>query len=167
MQHENTVENLLQLQLSSDALAVLYLPSILSILSPIHFSSDAKDSFSTKTGASTGNANNAASPRVSPMTPALLNKWCTRVMSLMQSKDAGARWAGICLARRTGELRREVVVEYAQRWINLTLPCLSVRSFRLFGVHYPCAGCAIVWLDTDWHLWHSEGGTASCLEGSD
>jgi len=129
MQHENTVENLLQLQLSSDALAVLYLPSILSTLSPIHFSSDAKDSFLTKTGAGAGNANNAASSRVAPMTPALLNKWCTRVTSLMQSKDTGARWAGICLARRTGELRRDVLAEYAQRWINLTLPCLSVRSF--------------------------------------
>lgn len=145
MQHENTVENLLQLQLSSDALAVLYLPSILSILSPVHFSSDAKDSLSTKTGANTGNVNNAASSRVAPMTPALLNKWCTRVTSLMQSKDAGARWAGICLARRTGELRRDVLVEYAQRWINLTLPCLSVCSIPSY------LRCAIVRWDTDWN----------------
>jgi len=128
MQHENTVENLLQLQLSSDALAVLYLPSILSILSPIHFSNDAKDSGPTKTAASTGKLNNAvAGSQAAPMSTALLNKWCSRVTSLMQSKDAGARWAGICLARRTGEIRRDVVVEYAQRWINLTLPLLSVR----------------------------------------
>lgn len=115
MQHENPVENLLQLQLSSDALAVLYLPSILSVLSPVHFSSDATASSSKAGGVS----------QVAPMTPALLNKWCTRVLSLMQSKDTGARWAGICLARKTGELRRDVVVEYAQRWISLTLPSLS------------------------------------------
>lgn len=123
MHHENPVENILQLQLSSDALAVLYLPSILSILSPAHFSSDANTN-SSKNGVA---SNNAATSQVAPMTPAMMNKWCTRVLSLMQSKDSGARWAGICLARKTGELRRDVVVEYAQRWINLTLPSLAVR----------------------------------------
>ncbi|KAI6130354.1 hypothetical protein EDD16DRAFT_1689704 [Pisolithus croceorrhizus] len=30
-----------------------------------------------------------------------LQKWCTRITSLMHSKDPGARWAGICFAYRT------------------------------------------------------------------
>lgn len=99
MQHENTLEGFLRLQLSSDAISALYLPSVLSVLTTAHFSSSPDSQ---------------------------LHKWGTRVTSLIQSKDAGARWAGVCLARRTGELKRELLVEYAQRWINLTLPLLSV-----------------------------------------
>jgi len=145
MQHENTVENLLQLQLSSDALAVRYLPSILSILSPAHFSSDSNESFSSQAGSGTNKFDNAAHTQMAPMIPALLNKWCMRVMSLMQSKDAGARWAGICLAKKTGELRRDVVLEYAQRWINLTLPPLSVCPFPLvYDASQLCVGQAVV-----------------------
>jgi len=135
MHHENPVENILQLQLSSDALAVLYLPSILSILSPVHFSSDVKANSTDGTGLGVS--------QVAPITPAMLNKWCTRVLSLMQSKDAGARWAGICLAKKTGELRRDVVVEYAQRWINLTLPSLSVRVFLYYLIGYWPRFCVV------------------------
>lgn len=104
MQHENALEGLLRLQLSSDAISALYLPSVLSTLSPAQFSTS---------------------------TDSQIHKWATRITSLLQSKDSGARWAGICLAKKTGELRRDLAVEYAQRWINLTLPLLSVRTQQL------------------------------------
>jgi hypothetical protein len=104
MQQENILEGLLRLQLSSDAISALYLPSVLSTLSSIHFSTS---------------------------TDSQIHKWATRITSLLQSKDASARWAGACLAKKTAELRSELAVEYAQRWINLTLPLLSVRSFEL------------------------------------
>ncbi|KAG8850762.1 hypothetical protein FRC20_001944, partial [Serendipita sp. 405] len=106
MEQEDTLESILNLQLSSETLTVLYLPSILSLLSPEHFSTEPNGA---KQGVSLSH----------------INKWMNRIMSLMQSKDAGARWAGICLARKTGHIRRDLLVEYAQRWINLTLPLLS------------------------------------------
>jgi hypothetical protein len=127
MQHENILEGLLRLQLSSDAVSALYLPSVLSTLSSIHFSTS---------------------------TDSQIHKWATRVISLMQSKDASARWAGACLAKKTAELRSELGVEYAQRWINLTLPLLSVRSIE------PLRSCILgIFSETS-----PESGTSSSLE---
>ncbi|KAG8993032.1 hypothetical protein FRB94_011089 [Tulasnella sp. JGI-2019a] len=52
-------------------------------------------------------------------------KWILRVNSLMHSKDPTARWAGICLAKRTADLSQRLVIEHAQTWITNVLPMLS------------------------------------------
>lgn len=54
-----------------------------------------------------------------------LQKWCTRITSLMHSKDPGARWAGICFAYRTSALSEDLLVEHARSWIGIVLPLLS------------------------------------------
>lgn len=109
MQGELDLESILQIQLSSDTLATVFLPSILITLSTAQLSKQ----------------------------PSHTNKWIARITALMQSKDkdVGARWTGICLAKKTLELRRDLIVECAQRWINLTLPLLSVS---IVPVVKPC-----------------------------
>ncbi|KAI6034431.1 rRNA processing/ribosome biogenesis-domain-containing protein [Pisolithus microcarpus] len=54
-----------------------------------------------------------------------LQKWCTRITSLMHSKDPGARWAGICFAYRTSALSEDLLIEHARSWIGIVLPLLS------------------------------------------
>ncbi|KAI6105876.1 rRNA processing/ribosome biogenesis-domain-containing protein [Pisolithus sp. B1] len=54
-----------------------------------------------------------------------LQKWCTRITSLMHSKDPGARWAGICFAYRTSALSEELLIEHARSWVGIVLPLLS------------------------------------------
>ncbi|PVG03562.1 hypothetical protein CPB86DRAFT_748859 [Serendipita vermifera] len=117
MQNEHPLVCILNLQLSSDALAVLYLPSLLQTLSPNYFLVS-PDSLSGQDKSNSTGSNSA-------LTLAQLGKWTNRITSLLQSKDSGARWTGICLARKTCELRRDIMVEFSQRWINLTLPLLS------------------------------------------
>ncbi|CAG8556783.1 6180_t:CDS:2 [Acaulospora colombiana] len=117
MQNDNPLESILNLQLSSDALAVLYLPSLLQTLSPNYFLASADSAFRQDKFTSDGST--------SVLSIAQLGKWTNRITSLLQSKDPSARWTGICLAKKTCELRRDIMIEFSQRWINLTLPLLS------------------------------------------
>ncbi|KAI6047488.1 rRNA processing/ribosome biogenesis-domain-containing protein [Pisolithus marmoratus] len=90
------LQSILQSFLVSDASAVLFAPQILDRLS---------------------------SSCLAPSSH--LQKWCTRVTSLMHSKDPGARWAGICFAYRTSALSEHLRVEHARSWIGIVLPLLS------------------------------------------
>ncbi|KAG2154981.1 rRNA processing/ribosome biogenesis-domain-containing protein [Suillus bovinus] len=90
------LKSLLQLQLASDASSVLHLSSVLSTLSEGLL---------------------LPSPH--------LQKWTSRVTSLIHSKDAGARWAGMCIAYRTSSLSKSTMTEFAQTWAGLALSILT------------------------------------------
>lgn len=64
----------------------------------------------------------------------LVQKWTTRISSLMHSKDPGARWAGMSIALRTAILSRDAMNECAHAWITVTLPMLFVGRSRDSGV---------------------------------
>ncbi len=98
MDSTHPLKALLQLQLASDAYAVLHLPYILDSL-------------------------NSEALRPSQHT----QKWSTRVNSLIHSKDAGARWAGLCIAFNTSFFSRDLMLECAQSWVTAVVPLLSVR----------------------------------------
>ena len=98
MDSTHPFKTLLQLQLASDALAVLHLPYIISTLT-------------------------AEALQPSPHTP----KWSSRINSLIHSKDAGARWAGLCIARQTATYSQSLMLESAQSWVTTVLPLISVR----------------------------------------
>ncbi|KIP10671.1 hypothetical protein PHLGIDRAFT_125372 [Phlebiopsis gigantea 11061_1 CR5-6] len=87
---------LLQLHVGSDANAALNLPYILSSI-------------------------NAEILRPS----AHIVKWTTRVHSLLHSKDAAARWAGLCIALQTSIHSRQIMLESAQGWTTVVLPMCS------------------------------------------
>ncbi|KAL4076160.1 rRNA processing/ribosome biogenesis-domain-containing protein [Scleroderma citrinum] len=90
------LQSILQLYLASDASAILYSQQVLEQLSSSCFTPSSH-----------------------------LQKWCTRVTSLMHSRDPGARWAGICFAYRTSSLSELLLVEHAKTWIGIVLPLLS------------------------------------------
>ncbi|KAF8514880.1 rRNA processing/ribosome biogenesis-domain-containing protein [Hysterangium stoloniferum] len=92
----HSLEIILQLQVGSDQAAVLSLPYLISSLTSAHFS---------------------PSPH--------LQKWISRLSSLLHSKHPGARWAGLCLALQTSILSKNVMVEAAQNWIAVALPIVS------------------------------------------
>ncbi|KAH9844088.1 rRNA processing/ribosome biogenesis-domain-containing protein [Rhodofomes roseus] len=96
MESVHPLKGLLQLQLASDASAVLHLPYVLETISAQHF---------------------VPSPHT--------QKWCTRVNSLIHSRDPGARWSGLCLALQTSIHSRSLMMEYATSWIGVALPLLS------------------------------------------
>ncbi|KAG0709826.1 rRNA processing/ribosome biogenesis-domain-containing protein [Suillus ampliporus] len=96
MASPHPLKSLLQLQLASDASSVFHLSFVLSTLS--------EDSLSP-------------SPH--------LQKWTSRVTSLIHSKDAGARWAGICIAYRTSSLSKSIMTECAQSWAGLGLSIIT------------------------------------------
>ncbi|KAJ7498714.1 rRNA processing/ribosome biogenesis-domain-containing protein [Mycena latifolia] len=96
---EHPLKALLQLQLGSDSYAVLHLPYILSSLTT--------DSL-------------LPSPHSS--------KWTARINSLLHSKAADARWAGLCIAHKTSVLSRSTMIECAQSWIGIALPVLSKKE---------------------------------------
>lgn len=107
MEGSHPLKALLQLQLASDASAVLHLPHIIASLT--------RDCF-------------LPSPH--------LSKWTTRINSLIHSKDPGARWSGLCLASSTATLSRPALLEHAQSWLGVALPMLSVCVYsRLFLSH--------------------------------
>ncbi|KAG6378759.1 rRNA processing/ribosome biogenesis-domain-containing protein [Boletus reticuloceps] len=54
-----------------------------------------------------------------------LQKWVTRVTSLMHSKDPATRWAAICIAYRMSFLSRSLLIENAQSWAGIILPSLT------------------------------------------
>ncbi|KAI9507018.1 rRNA processing/ribosome biogenesis-domain-containing protein [Russula earlei] len=89
----------LQFQLASDDAAVLNLPHVVQFLSPQHF-------------------------KPSPH----LQKWSTRINSLIHSKDPGARWAGLSIACRTSTLSRELMLENARGWVSAALPLFSKQE---------------------------------------
>lgn len=99
MENLHPLKGLLQVQLASDASAVLHLPYVLETLSTEHF----QPSQHTQ-------------------------KWCTRVNSLVHSRDLAARWSGLCLALQTSIDSKRLMMEYAASWIGVALPLLSVRS---------------------------------------
>lgn len=55
-----------------------------------------------------------------------LQKWITRVTSLMHSKDPAARWAAICIAYRMSFLSKSLLIDNAQSWVGIVFPSLSV-----------------------------------------
>ncbi|KIK44256.1 hypothetical protein CY34DRAFT_802866 [Suillus luteus UH-Slu-Lm8-n1] len=90
------LKSLLQLQLASDTSSILHLSFVLSTLSEDFL---------------------LPSPH--------LQKWTSRVTSLIRSKDVGARWAGICIAYRTSTLSKSTMTEFAQSWAGLALSILT------------------------------------------
>ncbi|KIJ56927.1 hypothetical protein M422DRAFT_23065 [Sphaerobolus stellatus SS14] len=90
------LETILQLQVGSDQAAVLNLPYITASLTPTQFS---------------------PSPH--------LQKWISRIASLIHAKQPGSRWAGLCLALQTSVLNKAIMMEAAQGWVGSALPMLS------------------------------------------
>ncbi|KAH9045464.1 hypothetical protein EDB85DRAFT_2070270 [Lactarius pseudohatsudake] len=88
----------LQLHLASDDAAVSNLPFVIQFLSPQHLQ---------------------PSPH--------LQKWITRINSLVHSKDPGARWAGLSIACRIALFSRALMLENARNWVGAALPLFSVR----------------------------------------
>ncbi|KAI0775967.1 rRNA processing/ribosome biogenesis-domain-containing protein [Trametes elegans] len=95
MDSSHRLRDLLQLQLASDAYAVLHLPFVLESLS--------KEDF---------------------LPSAHTQKWIARVNSLIHSKDPGAKWSGLCLAFQTAVYSRSLMLECAQSWVAASLPLL-------------------------------------------
>ena len=99
MDNHHPLKTLLQLHVASDGSAVLHLPYILSSLT---------------------------SQALEPSSH--LQKWKTRINSLIYSKDGGARWAGLCIALRTSVLSREIMLECAQSWVTASLSLVAVGT---------------------------------------
>ncbi|KZT62855.1 hypothetical protein CALCODRAFT_462159 [Calocera cornea HHB12733] len=87
---------LLQHYIATDDAAATYLPSTLATLTPQAFH---------------------PSPH--------LTKWIARVNSLIASKNRVGKWAGICLAARTAECSKDVMVDAAAGWVGNVLPVLQ------------------------------------------
>ncbi|KAF9006544.1 rRNA processing/ribosome biogenesis-domain-containing protein [Cyathus striatus] len=87
---------LLQIQLASDISAAQNLPFVLNSLTTQSF---------------------FPSPH--------LAKWTTRVNSLLHSKEACARWAGLCIAHKTSVCSRSIMIEFGRSWLGVALPLLS------------------------------------------
>ncbi|KAJ3551411.1 hypothetical protein NM688_g4721 [Phlebia brevispora] len=96
MDSNNPLKILLQLQLATDSSAVQHLPSVLSSLNPQVLQPSSHT-----------------------------QKWTARVNSLIHSKDAGARWAGLCIAQQTSIFSKALMLECAQGWVTVVLPLLS------------------------------------------
>ncbi|KAF9226650.1 hypothetical protein BS17DRAFT_775931 [Gyrodon lividus] len=96
MEAPHPLQALLQFHLASDASTVVHAPYVLEHLSAPYF---------------------APSPH--------LQKWVTRITSLMHSKDPAARWVAICIAYRTSVLSRSLLIDNAQSWLGVVLPLLS------------------------------------------
>ncbi|KAH0839963.1 rRNA processing/ribosome biogenesis-domain-containing protein [Lanmaoa asiatica] len=54
-----------------------------------------------------------------------LQKWVTRVTSLMHSKDPAARWAAVCIAYRMSCLSKSLLIDNAQSWVGIVFSSLS------------------------------------------
>ncbi|KAK0191183.1 rRNA processing/ribosome biogenesis-domain-containing protein [Armillaria mellea] len=101
MENDATIQlkTLLQLHLATDTSSAQNLPYILDILTSEHLS------------------------------PSLhLTKWTSRIYSLLHSKDAPGKWAGLCLAHRTSLLSKSVMIEHAQQWLTIALRVLSRKE---------------------------------------
>ncbi|KAI0284276.1 rRNA processing/ribosome biogenesis-domain-containing protein [Russula aff. rugulosa BPL654] len=91
------LKTLLHIQLASDNAAVLNLPHVIRFLSAQHLQ---------------------PSPH--------LQKWMTRINTLIHSKEPGACWAGLTIACQTSLLSRQVMLESAKSWVSVALPLFSV-----------------------------------------
>ncbi|KAI9466959.1 hypothetical protein BJY52DRAFT_1141931 [Lactarius psammicola] len=89
----------LQLHLASDDAAILNLPFVIRFLSPQHLQ---------------------PSPH--------LQKWITRINSLIHSKDPGARWAGLSIACQIALFSRALMLENARNWVGTALPLFSRKE---------------------------------------
>ncbi|EGO02144.1 hypothetical protein SERLA73DRAFT_120785 [Serpula lacrymans var. lacrymans S7.3] len=96
MDPPHPLKSLLQLQLVSDPSTVLNISYVLTHLTQEYF---------------------IPSPH--------LQKWTTRITSMLHSKDPGARWAALCLAHKTSLLSKFTMVECSQTWLGVALPLLS------------------------------------------
>ncbi|KAJ3575808.1 hypothetical protein NP233_g842 [Leucocoprinus birnbaumii] len=96
MSEHHSLKSLLNIHLASDTSAVLHLHFILNTLT-------------------------VESLAPSPHLP----KWTARVQSLLHSRDAGGRWAGLVLAQKTAILSQELLLENGQTWVGVALPLLS------------------------------------------
>ncbi|KAF9012654.1 rRNA processing/ribosome biogenesis-domain-containing protein [Cyathus striatus] len=96
MEDGHLLKLLLQIQLASDISAAQNLPFVLNSLATQSF---------------------FPSPH--------LAKWTTRVNSLLHSKEACARWAGLCIAHKTSVCSRSIMIEFGQSWLGVALPLLS------------------------------------------
>ncbi|OJT12538.1 hypothetical protein TRAPUB_10939 [Trametes pubescens] len=117
MASSSRLKDLLQLQLASDAYAVLHLPFVLESLSKEDFQPSAHT-----------------------------QKWIARVNSLIHSKDPGARWSGLCLAFQTAVFSRSIMLECAQNWVAAAMPLLmnqpvptTKAAIRLLRLVFSCA----------------------------
>ncbi|KAJ3813902.1 rRNA processing/ribosome biogenesis-domain-containing protein [Lentinula aff. lateritia] len=99
MDSTHPLKALLNFHLASDASTVVHLPFITGIVTAKHF---------------------LPSPH--------LAKWTSRINSLLHSKDAGARWAGLCLAHRTSICSKLVMIESAQGWLGVAIPLLFKKE---------------------------------------
>ncbi|KAH8094810.1 rRNA processing/ribosome biogenesis-domain-containing protein [Cristinia sonorae] len=96
MDASQLLKTFLQVHLASDTNATLHLPYVLTTLTAEALQSSEH-----------------------------IQKWIARTSSLMLSKDAGARWAGLCIALQTANLSRDLMVECAQTWVGAAIPLLS------------------------------------------
>ena len=99
MSSHDSLQTLLQNYCADDLLPVTHLPAILAALPAARIDS---------------------SPH--------LAKWLTRVNALIQSRDQGVRWAGLCLALSTARISQETLLSSGQGWVAVALPLLSVRG---------------------------------------
>jgi rRNA processing/ribosome biogenesis len=107
MESPHPLRSLLQLQLASDYSAVINLPYVLASVT-------AEDFFPSSH----------------------LSKWTTRINSLLYSKEAGGRWAGLCLAHKTAVLSKDTMMEFSQTWLSVALPILSVCTPHLIFIFF-------------------------------
>ena len=112
MEAGSELKSVLNLQLASDSSSVFHLPYVLSILS--------KDSLSP-------------SPH--------LAKWSARIISLLHSKDPGARWAGLCIAHKSALLSKSFMVDSAASWLPIVVPMLSVRVYFMSASSFQLMQC--------------------------
>ena len=57
-----------------------------------------------------------------------LSKWMNRINRLIDSRNSGARWSGLCLALETAKLSKNVMMGSGQTWATVVLPILSVSG---------------------------------------
>ncbi|EAU84647.2 hypothetical protein CC1G_00166 [Coprinopsis cinerea okayama7 len=96
MEPDQQLKSLLQVQLASDSSSVIHLPYVLQVLDKSCFIPNSH-----------------------------LTKWTARIGSLLHSKDAGGRWAGLCIAHKSSLLSKEFMIDAASSWMPVVLPMLS------------------------------------------
>ncbi len=101
MESTHRLKVLLQVQLASDAYAVLHLPFVLEALT-----------------------------KQDLLPSAHTEKWIARVNALIHSKDPAAKWSGLCLAYQTATFSKDIMLEYAHNWVGAAMPLLIVRLAR-------------------------------------
>lgn len=62
------------------------------------------------------------------------SKWNARISSLIHSRESGARWAGLCIARQCAVLSKSFIAQSGQGWVSVVLPMLSVRPVLLLDI---------------------------------